>query len=283
MAAELERSAERAQARAGVAGCGGVPATLGGPDRGTRAPRRTCSRRRTCAPARGRLRRRPRRSCRGRGRRGRRPPASAGRAAAGRDQPRRHLGTARPRSCCSVPPGGSSRSTPCSPAQTYLDAWGAALVAGALATPGGELLDGVDGGARRPRRRSPGRSRAPSSSTGCAHSDPRLPGCGRARRCARAVHAFLDDDAAADEWLHYGVARLQRRPDPLGLRGLGRREQPDTSSWRGPPVRLRHDGRRPQRAPSRDMWAGDFEDGPDPWRRRGRRQGGHRHPAGVVR
>ena len=53
----------------------------------------------------------------------------------------RRAAAATPRCCCSRPRGSSSRSTYASARNTYLDAWGAALFAGHLASAGGSLLD----------------------------------------------------------------------------------------------------------------------------------------------
>ena len=87
--------------------------------------------------------------------------------------------------------------------ETYLDAWGAALVAAALAAPGGELPV-VSAAARAALAAAPASQASVLLLDGLttlvldslAEAAPIL---------RRALAGFLDDDAAVDEWLHYGV------------------------------------------------------------------------------
>ena len=86
--------------------------------------------------------------------------------------------------------------------QTFLDAWGAALVAGALATPGGELST-VSTAARTALAEIPGTEPCAVLLDGlCALILDSLDAAAPTLRTA--VHAFLDG-AAPEEWLHYGV------------------------------------------------------------------------------
>jgi DNA-binding CsgD family transcriptional regulator len=87
--------------------------------------------------------------------------------------------------------------------ETYLDAWGAALVAGRLAEPGGGLLE-VSAAARSAR----GATRGPG------HADLLLDGLatvvldGTARAASRlreALVPFLGEALSTDQWLHWGV------------------------------------------------------------------------------
>ena len=86
--------------------------------------------------------------------------------------------------------------------QTFLDAWGAALVAGALAAPGGELPT-VSAAARTALAAQPGTEPCAVLLDGlctlvldsAAEAAPRM---------RTAISAFLDTSASA-EWLHYGV------------------------------------------------------------------------------
>ncbi|GAB3046651.1 LuxR family transcriptional regulator [Intrasporangium mesophilum] len=86
---------------------------------------------------------------------------------------------------------------------TYLEAWGAALVAGPLATAEGQLLD-VSRAALR----------APPSATGPLAADQLLEGLATmvtrgvsaaAPNLREAVDAFLADRVSPDQWLHWGV------------------------------------------------------------------------------
>jgi DNA-binding CsgD family transcriptional regulator len=87
--------------------------------------------------------------------------------------------------------------------ETYLDAWGAAVVAGRLARPGGDLLD-VSTAARS----------APPAPDGAQPADALLDGLATlitdgptaaAPDLRRAVDAFLDDQVGTDHRLHWGV------------------------------------------------------------------------------
>ena len=86
--------------------------------------------------------------------------------------------------------------------ETYLDAWGAALVAGALAEPGGTLVDVSTAARSTPR--------APDAQPG----DPLLDGLSTlilgtptaaAPSLQQAVQGFLGGQLDADQWLHWGV------------------------------------------------------------------------------
>src|SRR5262249_32086766 len=87
--------------------------------------------------------------------------------------------------------------------ETYLDAWGAALVAGGLAESGGTLLD-VSTAARL----------LPPPADAAQPADLLLEGLAavvldareRARPSLRfAVDAFLADEVFVDQWLHWGA------------------------------------------------------------------------------
>ena len=86
---------------------------------------------------------------------------------------------------------------------THLDAWSAALVAGALAAPGGTLPE-VSTAARAALAAAPGTDPCARLLDGLttlvlgttADAAPTLRG---------AVAAFLDDDSLTDEWLHFGT------------------------------------------------------------------------------
>jgi DNA-binding CsgD family transcriptional regulator len=87
--------------------------------------------------------------------------------------------------------------------QSYLDAWGAALVAGRLAQPGGRLVE-VSTAARSapppPGDPEPADLLLDGLSTLVLDAPPQAADPLRA-----AVAAFLDDQVPADEWLHWGV------------------------------------------------------------------------------
>ena len=87
--------------------------------------------------------------------------------------------------------------------RTLLDAWGAALVAGSLAVPGGELPV-VSAAARAAQSVDPGTGPCALLLDGLSTLilDSPTDACPALRR---ALSAFLDDDNATDEWLHYGV------------------------------------------------------------------------------
>ena len=273
VAAELERSAERAQARAGVAG---AAAFLQRSVALTAEPARRADRALAAAHAHlhaGRLRRRARGAGRGRGRRGRRPAARPGRAAPRRDQPGRHLGPARRRCSCSGPPGGSSRSTPCWPARPTSTPGVPPWSPGALAAPGGEL-SAVSAAARAALAaapRGPSRARPPPRR-------PRRPWSSTPRRrprpaCAGRWPRSWTTTPPPTTWLHYGALGLQRRPRPVGLRGLGRVERPARRA--GPRLgRAGPAGHRPERAPRRGDVRRRLRDGPRSraWPRRSSRR-----------
>jgi DNA-binding CsgD family transcriptional regulator len=87
--------------------------------------------------------------------------------------------------------------------QTYLDAWGAALVAGAFAAPGGGLPV-VSAAARAALTRVPGAEPSALLLDGLSTLILDSP-AEAAPLLRRALSAFLDDDTAGDELLHYGV------------------------------------------------------------------------------
>ena len=87
--------------------------------------------------------------------------------------------------------------------QTYLDAWGAALVAGPLAEPGSDLR-AVSAAARVALAAAPGTEPCALLLDGL--STLLLDSPGRAAPALRrALTAFMDDDALTDEWFHYGT------------------------------------------------------------------------------
>ena len=87
--------------------------------------------------------------------------------------------------------------------QTYLDACGAALVAGRLAEPGSELR-AVSAAARAALAAAPGTEPCALLLDGLSTLLLDSPG-DAAPALRRALAAFMDDDAATDEWLHYGA------------------------------------------------------------------------------
>jgi DNA-binding CsgD family transcriptional regulator len=87
--------------------------------------------------------------------------------------------------------------------EACLEAWGAALVAGRLANPGGHLLD-VSGAARSsvPVAKDP----APGDHLLDGLATVILDGPAEASASLRqAVGAFLNDQVSTDQWLHWGV------------------------------------------------------------------------------
>ncbi|HET6940214.1 MAG TPA: LuxR C-terminal-related transcriptional regulator, partial [Nocardioides sp.] len=87
--------------------------------------------------------------------------------------------------------------------ETYLDAWGAALVAGALAAPGAGLPV-VSAAARTALATMPGTEPCALLLDGFS-TLILVPPAVAAPLLRRALTAFLDDEAATDEWLHYGA------------------------------------------------------------------------------
>ena len=88
--------------------------------------------------------------------------------------------------------------------ETYLDAWGAALVAGALAAPGGELT-AVSTAARAALATASGTEPRSVLLQGLSTLILAPPSVA-APDLRRAVTAFLDDEVvAADDWLHFGA------------------------------------------------------------------------------
>ena len=86
---------------------------------------------------------------------------------------------------------------------TYLDAWGAALVAGSLAGPGAGLAEVSAAASQAPRTADPPRPAdhlldglATLITAGPRAAEPML---------RRAVEEFLDEEVSADQWLHAGV------------------------------------------------------------------------------
>jgi DNA-binding CsgD family transcriptional regulator len=87
--------------------------------------------------------------------------------------------------------------------ETYLDAWGAAVVAGSLAGPGGGLEEVSAAARSAPRPDSPPR---PGELLLDALASMALdPAAESAPRSRRAVDAFRADDPSDDEWLHWGL------------------------------------------------------------------------------
>ena len=87
--------------------------------------------------------------------------------------------------------------------ETYLDAWGAAHVADRLAQPGGRLLD-----VSTAVRSAPPRPHGPQTGDLLLDGLATLVIDGRAAAAPtlrRAVDAFLGDQVSADQWLHWGV------------------------------------------------------------------------------
>ena len=130
--------------------------------------------------------------------------------------------------------------------RTYLDAWGAALVAGRLAEPGGEPR-AVSAAARAALAAAPGTEPCALLLDGLATmilDSPRRGGTGAAPGAGRRSWTTSRHRRVAA----LRRAGLQRRPDPVGLRSLGRRERPARRA--GPRLGCPgHAGRRPERAP----------------------------------
>ena len=140
--------------------------------------------------------------------------------------------------------------------RTLLDAWGAALVAGSLAAPGGELPV-VSAAARAAQSVEPGTGPCALLLDGLSTLilDSPTDACPALRR---ALSAFLDDDTATDEWLHYGVLVSNTALslwdfdawDSASRRHL---QQARSAGAMGPMVAALNVRRVV------DMWAGDFE------------------------
>jgi DNA-binding CsgD family transcriptional regulator len=87
---------------------------------------------------------------------------------------------------------------------TYLDAWGASLVAGRLAGPGGDLVE-VSAAARWALE-SDGGGAGPAGPLLAGLSTVVLDGVAQAHPSLReALGPFLGDTLSTDEWLHWGV------------------------------------------------------------------------------
>ena len=143
--------------------------------------------------------------------------------------------------------------------ETYLDAWGAALVAGHLAAPGGGLVEVSAAARAAPRAAMTDQGPRPADLLLEGLTTVILDGQGVATATLRqAVSTFLDDRASADEWLHWGVLAANAA---LALW--------DFDTWDGVSVRLvtlaRQSGALASLAAALNIhrgvavWAGDLE------------------------
>ena len=143
--------------------------------------------------------------------------------------------------------------------ETYLDAWGAALVAGHLAAPGGGLVEVSAAARAAPRAAMTDQGPRPADLLLEGLTTVILDGQGAATATLRqAVSTFLHDRASADEWLHWGVLAANAA---LALW--------DFDTWDGVSVRLvtlaRQSGALASLAAALNIhrgvavWAGDLE------------------------
>jgi hypothetical protein len=143
--------------------------------------------------------------------------------------------------------------------ETYLDAGGAALVAGHLAAPGGGLVEVAAAARAAPRAAMTDQGPRPADLLLEGLTTVILDGQGAATATLRqAVSTFLDDRASADEWLHWGVLAANAA---LALW--------DFDTWDGVSVRLvtlaRQSGALASLAAALNIhrgvavWAGDLE------------------------
>ena len=258
VAGELERSAERAQARAGVAGRGRVPPALGSADRGAGPSRRPRPGRRARPPA----RRGPSRPGSARWPKPRRTRSTTsselGSSSSGPRSTAPPPRDGRPRSSCSGRPGGSSRSMPCWPGRPTSTPGVPPLVAGALAAPGGEL-PAVSAAARAALAAVPGTEPVRLLLDGLSRTDPRLAGAAAPRCCAGPWPCVPGRRRSDRRVAALRRACLQRRPDAVGLRGLGRGERRHVD-WRAAgPAHWPRWSQPSTCAESSPCAAGDFE------------------------
>ena len=266
--AELELSAGRAQARGGAAAAAAFLQRAVALSGRSRAASRAGARGRPGQPRGRRVRCGAQAAGDRGGRAARRAGASPRRICSAPRSRSCRTAAATPRCCCSRLRGSSSRSTCVSARDTYLEAWGAALFAGAAGERRAAACCDVSRAAAAAPDPADRRSRATCCSTVSRCSSPR-DAPPRRRCCGDAIAAFASDDASDEEVLRWGLLAARAANLAVGLR-----RRPRDPHARGP-ARPRLRGARGARRRGQRLRAGRgagrrLRDSPRCWWRRSR-------------